>query len=103
MHCRVCALSYFSGISVLGLNEARNFDHVVDERAGAGDRLIGVIDKLIDGLRDEAGFLSTKARCGRCSSVLPEAKFDSFLSYDCARVESVGAQSKERKESNFAA
>ena len=31
------------------------------------------------------------------------AKFDSFLSLDCDRVEGVGAQSKERKGSNFAA
>ena len=31
------------------------------------------------------------------------AKFDSFPSLDCARVEGVGAQSKERKGSNFAA
>ena len=31
------------------------------------------------------------------------AKFDPFLSWDCARVEGVGAQSKERKGSNFAA
>ena len=31
------------------------------------------------------------------------AKFDPFLSLDCSRVESVGAQSKERKGSNFAA
>ena len=31
------------------------------------------------------------------------AKFDSFLSLDCARVEGVGAQTKERKGSNFAA
>ena len=31
------------------------------------------------------------------------AKFDPFLSMDCARVEGVGAQSKERKGSNFAA
>ena len=31
------------------------------------------------------------------------AKFDPFLSLDCARVEGVGAQSKERKASNFAA
>ena len=30
------------------------------------------------------------------------AKFGPFLSLDCARVESVGAQSKERKGSNFA-
>ena len=28
--------------------------------------------------------------------------FDPFLSLDCARVEGVGAQSKERKGSNFA-
>ena len=31
------------------------------------------------------------------------AKFDPFLSLDCARVEGVGAQSEERKGSNFAA
>ena len=31
------------------------------------------------------------------------AKFDPFLSLDCARVEGVGAQSKEREGSNFAA
>ena len=31
------------------------------------------------------------------------AKFDPFLSLDCARVEGVGAQSKERKGSYFAA
>ena len=31
------------------------------------------------------------------------AKFDPFLSLDCDRVEGVGAQSKERKGSNFAA
>ena len=31
------------------------------------------------------------------------AKFDPFLSLDCARVEGAGAQSKERKGSNFAA
>ena len=30
------------------------------------------------------------------------AKFDPFLSLDCARVGGVGAQSKERKGSNFA-
>ena len=31
------------------------------------------------------------------------AKLDPFLSLDCARVEGAGAQSKERKGSNFAA
>ena len=31
------------------------------------------------------------------------AKFDPFLSLDCARVEGEGAKSKERKGSNFAA
>ena len=30
------------------------------------------------------------------------AKFDPFLSLDCARVEGMGVQSKERKGSNFA-
>ena len=31
------------------------------------------------------------------------ARFDPYLSLDCARVEGMGAQSKERKGSNFAA
>ena len=31
------------------------------------------------------------------------AKLDPFVSLDCARVEGVGEQSKERKESKFAA
>ena len=31
------------------------------------------------------------------------SKFDPFLSLDCARVEGMGALSKERKGSNFAA
>ena len=37
---------------------------------------------------------------GQCCQM---AKFDPLLSLDCARVEGVGAQSKERKGSNFAA
>ena len=31
------------------------------------------------------------------------AKFGPYLSLDCAKVEGMGAQSKERKGSNFAA
>ena len=38
-----------------------------------------------------------------CGQGCQMAKFDPFLSLDCARVEGVGAQSKERKGSNFAA
>ena len=38
-----------------------------------------------------------------CKQCCQMAKFDPFLSLDCARVEGVGAQSKERKGSNFAA
>ena len=38
-----------------------------------------------------------------CAHGCQMAKFDPFLSLDCARVEGVGAQSKERKGSNFAA
>ena len=37
-----------------------------------------------------------------CSQGCQMAKCDPFLSLDCARVEGVGAQSKERKRSNFA-
>ena len=48
-----------------------------------------------------------KGRPGGCWEVSEQgcqmAKFDPFLSLDCARVEGVGAQSKERKGSNFAA
>ena len=40
---------------------------------------------------------------GRRKQGCQMAKFDPFLSLDCARVEGVGAQSKERKGSNFAA
>ena len=38
-----------------------------------------------------------------CRQGCQRAKFDPFLSLDCARVEGVGAQSKERKGSNSAA
>ena len=38
--------------------------------------------------------------CCQCCQI---AKFDPFLSLDCVRVEGVGAQSKDRKGSNFAA
>ena len=38
-----------------------------------------------------------------CHQGCQMAKLDPFLSLDCARVEGVGAQSKERKGSNFAA
>ena len=43
---------------------------------------------------------SNEVSCKQCCQL---AKFDPFLSLDCARVEGVGAQSKERKGSNFAA
>ena len=46
---------------------------------------------LIAGHHDSSG--------GQCCQM---AKFDPFLSLDCARVEGVGAQSKARKGSNFA-
>ena len=38
-----------------------------------------------------------------CGKGCQMAKIDPFLSLDCARVEGVGAQSKDRKGSNFAA
>ena len=46
-----------------------------------------------------AGSITSPGRRHGCQM----AKFDPFLSLDCARVEGVGAQSKERKGSNFAA
>ena len=45
----------------------------------------------------------TALRCASTAQCFQMAKFDPFLSLDCARVEGVGAQSKERKGSNFAA
>ena len=41
--------------------------------------------------------------CGSRGQCYQMAKFAPFLSLDCTKVESVGAQSKERKGSNFAA
>ena len=38
-----------------------------------------------------------------CRQGCQMAKFDPFLLLDCTRVEGVGAQSKERKGSHFAA
>ena len=46
-----------------------------------------------------APFASSSSSAQSCQM----AKFDPFLSLDCARVEGVGAQSKERKGSNLAA
>ena len=44
------------------------------------------------------------AQCDGCARHgCQMAKFDPFLSLDCARVEGMGAQSKESKGSNFAA
>ena len=45
----------------------------------------------------------TGERDNRLIQCFQMAKFDPFLSLDCVRVEGVGAQSKERKGSNFAA
>ena len=54
-----------------------------------------------------AGFLESYVFCPSgfwtMAPICYAAKFDPFLSLDCARVEGVGAQSKERKGSNFAA
>ena len=53
--------------------------------------------------RDEGFTLGVHEEEGVCHHSCQMAKFDPFLSLDCARVEGVGAQSKERKGSNFAA
>ena len=50
-----------------------------------------------------AGARSLVRWVGRGRQGCQMAKLDPFLSLDCARVEGVGAQSKERKGSNFAA
>ena len=76
-HCRVCALPPLS---------RPDADACVD----GGHDLVGGL------LEDDAGN-------GAFSQGCQMAKFDPFLSLDCARVEGVGAQSKERKGSKFAA
>ena len=53
--------------------------------------------------RDVKTAFLAKASAAAASHGCQMAKFDPFLSLDCARVEGVGAQSKERKELNFAA
>ena len=58
----------------------------------AGD---GVLHRLVGSARGSQG-----PGAGQCYQM---TKFDPFLSLDCTRVEGVGAQSKERKGSNFAA
>ena len=59
--------------------------------------------RLADGLRRVGYHLSGTHDSRHCDQGCQMAKFDPFLSLDCARVEGVGAQSKERKGSNFAA
>ena len=48
---------------------------------------------------DDDGWWGLRWWCQGCQM----EKFDPFLSFDCARAEGMGAQSKERKGSNFAA
>ena len=54
----------------------------------------------VDGAAEGGGVVQGEPEGEQCCQM---AKFDPFLSLDCARVEGVGAQSKERKGSNFAA
>ena len=60
------------------------------------------VQPVVEGARS-AGGRGRGLSLGACDQGCQMAKFDPFLSLDCARVEGVGAQSKERKGSNFAA
>ena len=52
----------------------------------------------------DGGWKQNRRHSARCQDQgCQMVKFDPFLSLDCARVEGVGAQSKERKGSNFTA
>ena len=59
-------------------------------------QVLHAVRELVDGL-DALG-----EEDGACGQGCQMAKFDPFLSLDCATVEGVGAQSKERKGPNFA-
>ena len=64
-------------------------------------RLLCAYCALTLALRTAAGSIALlDRRVARCQHT---AKFDPILSLDCAGVEGVGAQSKERMGSNFAA
>ena len=83
---------------------ASTFGNTVKNRLGVGDNTAALHPWLPDGnsqifksyVFGPLGFWTMAPLCYA-------AKFDPFLSLDCARVEGVGAQSKERKGSNFAA
>ena len=70
-----------------------------------------LLSNLISSRPSTLGILVDWKRFGHCDMSRGKTfmqgcqmtKFDPFLSLDCARVEGVGAQSKERKGSNFAA
>ena len=64
---------------------------------GGGGKRYNAITQGWTGNDDEHPEVSSVSQCCQI------AKLDPFLSLDCARVEGVGAQSKERKGSNFAA
>ena len=72
-------------VEAVGGVAARGAEGLLGDPAGDAD----LVEDVAAGLEDGQG----------CQM----AKFDPFLSLDCARVEGVGAQSKERKGSNFAA
>ena len=75
------------------LPDLRYIDSNVDFSTKTFDTVIAVCSELGRNADDGDGH----------SQGCQMAKFDPFLSLDCARVEGVGAQSKERKGSNFSA
>ena len=70
--------------------------HVGDDQGQEGRRRQGLRE---DELQQELGICTEPLNTQGCQV----AKFDPFLSLDCARVERVRAQSEVRKGSNFAA
>ena len=64
-------------------------------------REVGGVDDVVEGVNGEVEEFNVGL--GDPGHGCQTAKFDPFLSWDCTRVEGVGAQSKERKGSNIAA
>ena len=64
--------------------------------------LVGVVQE-VEEVRGEPEVVQGGAQLVHYLQGCQMAKFDPVLSLDCARVEGVGAQSKERTGSNFAA
>ena len=84
---------------------------LLNRHPGFGNNLVEeekTIEGLVNVLKDQIKFIHVfiiafKQQVRQWDQCCQMAKCDPFLSLDCTRVEGVGAESKERKGSNFAA